>query len=343
MSEVTNVPGQVLDQLSNFPPEVGHPAVAGVAAIATGLAVAAEFRLHELAKDKFATRFHNEVVLKQAIEDIGGNSRAHRIVAAIGATVGVGLAAGSWGSELTYDSERADSNSRVAIVVDSSLSMRHTQDMGDGKTRYASVIDGIANSGYGGHLAVVETGQNYRVSLPMDPEWRSKVDKLEQPHKEVDPNGGELVPAVDEAISLLPHTRTNSKNSNVTRKGTVVMISDGTITSNQSDLAAVASKAKKSGVKLRIVVPGTEAGTYSVNGSPANKSGIKPEVFSELGRGNMAQASTASEVEDAIKEAVKTPSQAKETKDWTLPIYVGFGMIALSAFYGGYKELRKFV
>lgn len=229
--------------------------------------------------------------------------------------IGLGIAALQL-AQPTYDATYPDAKAEVVVIADSSSSM-FAKDLGEpGVTRYAAAIQGLKESEFQGSLGIIQTAAETELITKPIVGWRPQAASIDQPR--VNPNGGEIGPALDLAASLFtedPETKL--------RSGTIVMLSDGTVNKSREQLQTQADKLKKMGIIVRVVVPGTSEGTYVLPKSTQKvKAGIQPDNFAAFGD-NVTQADTVEEVREAVSKDIKTAGTRRERKNWPVPLILG--------------------
>jgi hypothetical protein len=177
---------------------------------------------------------------------------------------------------------------------------------------------------YEGSLGLIQTAGNVQITEPLTKDWKSHLNQAEK--LQVDPNGVHIVDAIDRAASLLP------RNAQGKREGTVVLLSDGTISESQSDIATEASKLTQEGVRLKAIVPGTPGGTYTSRISHrAVPAAAESQAFSSFGAQNVIEAKDAATVRSAIAQEIADAGTSHERH----PSYL-IGMLGGLAFAYGF-------
>lgn len=315
MSEFQN---QIINSLANLPHGIDHPIAAAGSLVAAGTVLLAERAVFRRTNDTWAAPFPNAALLEQSVTpDLKKNDR-ERMAPAWAMTAGIGFLALQVLGSPTYESTTVDSTANVIIVKDASLSMRNTKDIGSlGMTRAGAVDIGLqkASASYAGNLGIVQSGANVRVTLPLG----KAKDRLVQAEKpKVDPNGGQIISAINLAVSLLP----TAKNGQ--HEGSLVVISDGTVDDKATEVAATAVALKKEGVTVKVIVPGTAQGKYELGANRQQiQSGASPEVFAGFGAKNVIEAKDAKGIDQAIQETLVDAGTSHEDRPWYVPGIIG--------------------
>lgn len=237
---------------------------------------------------------------------------------------GLGIAALQL-AQPTYEATFPDADAEVMVIADVSSSMIYTGDLGAvGVSRYAAAIQGLKESDFQGSLGFIQTaGSTQIISKPLV-DWRAQATSLDLP--KIDPNGGSFVPALEQAATLFtedPETKL--------RSGTIVVLSDGSVNESREQIKAQADKLADMGLTVRVVVPGTSDGAYTLpQTTQETKAGTQPDQFAAFGD-NVKQADTVEAVKAAVSEDIKTAGTRRERQDWPVPIVLG-GAIGLLGF-----------
>ncbi len=314
MSELTN---QLIQSVEHFPQGLQHPVAAAGSLLAMGAVLAAERMTFGRTRDKFAVQFPNAALLERAVTPDDAKNRRARLTIPLAMTAGAGLVAFQLFGQPIYESTELNHEANVVVVRDVSSSMLNTKDLG--VTRSAAVSAGLREASYAGSLGIVQTGASPRVVLPLGSNWHGGLAPAEK--IQVDPNGGQMVPAMNLAESLLPLSN-HSK-----REGTIVVISDGTIEQGPADIAAVVQRLKHDGVALKVVVPGTAAGEYTLPKTDrAVPAGASAAVFAAVGATNIVETKTAPTTKQAIKEALVDAGTTRQQHPWNVPGAIGIAL-----------------
>lgn len=332
-----NITTRVVDQITNGPDSVTHPAIAGIAFVGAVAAAFYQDRRNQKEEEKFAAPFQNPAALEEARMSVRGiASRRRHIAPALALTVSAGIASAGLVGGFKYESEKVNDGARVALVSDVSLSMTETEDVGI--SRHAAVNEGIRTSDYKGRISVVEAAYGSKLRLPMESRSAQDLSILDKPA--IDPNGGELASGIEKALSQLPASKDLQTNK-VTREGALVVISDGTVISSPDEMEKIANDVKKSGVKVKVIVPGTPQGQYAIGSSEQIKIGINPGTFKDFGGENVTTATTREGVVKAVGSAIEDVGTTKVEVTWYVPLGVGLGFMALSGLMLGAQRTRR--
>lgn len=334
-----------ITQANILPDKVDHPGLVAASAVVGGALATAAWISHKRSDEKMAVEFPNPVAMEQAIrdvrgDDIEGNSsrlRRLRIAPALAMVAGTAVTAMGALGGFKQESTSSKESAQTVMVQDASYSMQYSRDLGT--SRLSATIDALNTSGYRGNLSVIEAATDSTTRIPMERSWRDDLTELRKP--EVDPNGGNIADAIDDAMSDLPIEK-NDKGDRV-RRGTVLVVSDGTISNTQKQMAKVAERAKENGVNLRVVVPGTPDATYQIPGSQPVKSGVNPDVFASFGSKNIAVADSQEAVGTAVHNALMSAGSRREVKDWNTLRNVGIALMVLAGLAMSMQVVRKVV
>lgn len=246
--------------------------------------------------------------------------------------LGLGIAALQL-AQPTYEATYPDAEAEVMVVADVSSSMVYTSDLGaNNTTRYGAAIEGLKESDFQGSLGFIQTAGSTQIMSKPITDWRAQVASIELP--KVDPNGGSFIPALEQAATLFtenPETKL--------RNGTIVVVSDGTVNESREQINAQADKLEEMGLTVRVVVPGSNDGEYTLpQTTQQTKAGIKPDSFAAFGD-SVTRADTVEEVKEAVSEDITAAGTRREKEDWPVPVLLG-GAIAL---VGAGRALKRVI
>lgn len=343
---------QFLESLKHWPSNYDQPiegAAAGGLSIFTYIRLRAHY--NRTLKEGYAAD-HPEVdeILKseeeitgiKRIEDDGAKSdAAGNRKARLGGMAllfsGSALFLGSTFAKPTFDTNRLNSNTNSALVVDETLSMT-TRDLGvlNGKspTRLEAVIKGVNASKYPGKLAIIQVANNTS-EVPLASDWRSHTGTLAKPDVNQLSYPQLLVPALQRAEQSLPL----APGSQTKHEGTIQAATDGTFDDQPIALTAEAAQLKADGVKIHFIITGTQGGYYNYHGTKVS-SGIETgPLTNAFGASNISLAPTAGEVINDVKTTINGAGNTQQEQPW-LPAYVISLGVALA---GLYKMIRRTV
>lgn len=310
-----------IEAVQHVPMDVERPVLAAAALAVAGAGL-------------YAKHYHSNTDPKGAI-DFRGNQKQlqdSRIGTAVNTdkmlfspvkqvALGLGIAALQL-AQPTYEATYPDAEAEVMVVADVSSSMVFTSDLGSDKMpRYGAAVEGIKESDFQGSLGFIQTaGSTQIISKPIK-DWRAQVTSIELP--KVDTNGGQLIPALEQAATLFtedPETKL--------RNGTIVVLSDGSVNETREQIAAQADELEDMGLTVRVVVPGTNDGEYTLpQTTQTTKAATKPDSFAAFGD-SVVKAATVEEVKEAVSEDITAAGTRREKEDWPVPVVLG-GAIAL--------------
>ena len=311
MAEINHI----IDSMAQFPQGIDHPIAAAVSMVVAGTVGIVEHGVHDRTADKYGVQFSNQALLEQSVTPNLKKVSRERMAPALAVTAGLGFLAMQLMGNPTYESSTPNRDANVIVVQDASLSMLNTKDLGNPNlTRLAAVNSALQTASYAGKLGIVQSGANFKTTAPLGSD-RKTLMQAEKP--QVDPNGGNLVGAINSAVSLLPIK--NGKH-----EGSVVVISDGTIDQSAPEIAVVASALKHEGVTIKVVVPGTPQGKYELGASKQLiASGASADVFAAFGSKNIIEAKDAKTINSAIKETLVDAGTSHQNNTWYPPGVLG--------------------
>ena len=308
---------QIIDSLAHLPNGIDHPIAAAGTLVVAAAALITERGVFNHTDDDWAAQFPNAALLEKSVTPDLKRVRRARLAPALAVTAGLGLAAVQFFGNPTYESTTADHDAKLIVVEDVSLSMLHSADLGDPKlTRLAAVTGALQEASYPGSLGIVQAGAKVLPTANLSADWKTNLAQAEKP--QVDPNGGQMVTALNLAASLLP----TAKNGQ--HEGSLLVISDGTIDDTASEIAIAASALRRSGVTIKVIVPGTAQGKYELGASKQLiSSGASANVFAAFGSKNIIEAKDAKTVNHAIKESLSDAGTSHENHTWYIPGMIG--------------------
>lgn len=319
---------QIIDQL-DIPTAIDRPELLGAAALVAAGVMAAQSLRHRRAEEAFAVDFPNPSLLEHTIRATAGSkgfdtlraSGRRRLGPSFMMMGGLALAGGSHFADPRIETLVPDESAATVVIMDSSLSMLNTTDMGGKDTsRYEAALGGLNRIDYEGSLGVVSFAANQAVSVPLTHNWRSGMDTLTSPS--VNPNGGNLAPALELAASLLP-TETDEGQTGTRRGGNILLISDGTVEDAPEVIAAQAKTLRERGIGVNVVVPGAKEATYTVGGSEPVSSGARTDIFSVLTEQELASQDNAEELAESIDSVIDRVGKRTQENPWLPPVLVG--------------------
>lgn len=334
---------QVFEQLTSAPQFENPAALAGCVAASTGL-IALQLGIHRGSKEALAVKSPNPALLEAAIINPETKrpvkqSTFRRIGSTALIVMGLGIAGGSTLANPTYETTSPNNQANTAVIVDSSLSMLHTGDMDTQKTtRFTSAESALQSSNYRGNMSVVQFGDGDHVTIPLSKTWKSQLNRLNQ--QQVNPNGGDLVHALETTASLFPD---NSKKQSQNAGNTIVVVSDGTIENTADELTAEAKKLAAQKINVEVVVAGNENTTYKIDGSKPVQSGVQPEIFKGFGEQNVIQATNNNQVIKAVDSKLKAAGSSKENQSWRVLMGAGLALAAVGLVKDYLQRARKIV
>ena len=320
----------IVEAFTHVPTDMAHPwlSAAAVAAIAGAGYLGRDYMSR--ANEQGAVDFRRNATALQASQ-IGtekATDKQRRAPAAL-ALAGLALAAVQIGQPF-YNVSLPNPNSEVAVVADVSNSMYYGHDVGSPKdTRYSAAIDALKQSKYQGWLGFVQTANSNKIITKPVKNWQPLVKEFAKP--QVDPNGGQLIPALERASQVLsedPHTHQ--------RSGTILVISDGTVNESAQDLTTEASKLQKTGITLRVVVPGTPDGGYILPGTTQTiKAGAAADRFDGFGA-HVYRATNVAAINQAVQSQLEASGITREHRNWPVP--GALGALALLVALGQFSK-----
>lgn len=327
---------EIIEQAQHMPSIEKPVAFAGSMAVAS-LTSAATWIRHGRTSEAFAVHSTNPPLLEQTIVAVDGSvakanriGRPRRLTGGLMSLVGFGMLVGSQTGQFTYETEEANSAASSVVLLDTSFSM-DTQDLGQpGLSRLQAAVDGLEHATFAGNLGVVDFAQTHSVRIPLSKQWESQANSLASRPIDpktgdfvVNPNGGNLVNALERSIELLPG-QISGEDQSISRDGTIMVVTDGT---EATDPEQVSELLANNDVDVSVIVTGTPEGTYVRAGSRVD-SGIRPELFESISD-NVTVAGTPEEISAAIEETIEESGTTRQEHDWQL--VDGLGLVLLGA------------
>lgn len=330
---------QTIDQMTHYPTGMERPAMVAGAIALTAAAVALQTHRFNKTEEQFAVDNYagSELMKTTLIPDSKANRRG-RLRSPRLELVGLGLAAAALLAQPTYETSIPDETANVVVVDDMSSSMLLARDLSEsGVSRSQAVNAGLFSADYKASLAVVQTAEGNKIVLPLTKNWEVQRAVIEKPA--VKPNGGALVAGLELAASALPLSKDGTK-----RDGNIIILSDGTIDDDPSAVTAEAQKLKDQGITVKVIVPGSEAGTYTLTeGSAPVKAGANPSRFAGFGEDNVVATNDVNKIEAAVRSAVESSGSTSEQHPWNLPLYAGIGLLAAGFVMNQYQRSKRVV
>ncbi|MCW2957089.1 MAG: hypothetical protein JWO69_1958 [Thermoleophilia bacterium] len=330
---MANLYENTIEAVQHIPTEISHPVSAGLAVGAVGVAAYFANRHHAGTHEKGG---HNARGIQSTIWATQEAMRANAIgtekkdakqqfspVKQI--AVGLGLSAVQFIGMPGYEATFPDADAEVMVIADASNSMTQTFDLGSKEvSRYDAVISGIEKSDFAGSMGFIKMGETVTMTSKPAKDWTTQIPLLKE--TAVDPNGGQLIEALTrsaEQISLNPETKK--------RSGTLILMSDGTVSNRTVDLAKKAEQLKAEGLTLKVITPGTAAGTYiDKETNTEAKSAVKPENLAMFDK-SVDNPKTVAETIEMISQEIKSSGTRRERENWPLPGIIGvpIGLLGL--------------
>ena len=326
-----------IESFQHLPTSVERPVAAAAVVGATALALVYERWQYNRSEEKFAVQFPNPSLLEASIQPNQKANRRARLAAPLVMTIGGGMLAAYGVAGVHYSSEVTNHDAAVVVVEDVSNSMLLTKDVGDGQTsRLDAVNAGIREAAFDGRLGIIQSAADSRATMPISRDWRPRVEKAQKPH--INPNGGLTHAAIEDAVSILPTTRTGR------HEGTVLVLSDGSIESTAKDLAESANEVKKSGAQIKIIVPGSTTGEYNLPGSTVKAAaGANGDKFAAAyGDDNVVAVNGIADIKQAVQAQLTDASKRDKEQPWRVPLVAGAVVLAagvLKSIRLGYKRM----
>lgn len=344
MSGISN---QIIDQFTHAP-VIEHPELAAASLAIAGGLVLAQLGIHRKVQEKFTADIPNPALIDASVEEVHSQSRVgNRVTQSswrrLGSTMlimtGLGLAGAAWFGDAKIETTNDNSDAKTVFVVDGSLSMLHTKDVGSKQSRFEMVKNALGSVDDSGNAAFVEFAANNHLVEPMTADWQAAASELGT--KNVDPNGGQLVSALELAASVLPRESSSATKKPANRGETVLVISDGTIEDTQEisgttkdteeALKEELSTLRLQNIQSKVIIAGKEKASYNLHDGSGNiDSGIDAHVFDGFGQKNIKVADTEKETIAAINTFTSKTGNTTKQDRWKLPF-----VIAASLFAGG--------
>lgn len=324
-----NIYENTIEAVQHLPTEWDNPVLTGAAVVTiAGAGLVAKY-YHNHTPEKGAVDARG---ISQALEDskIGADkdSNKRRFSPITQAAFGAGFLAIHLIGQPGYEATFADAGAEVMIVADASNSMTLTFDLGIPEiSRFDGVVSGIQKSEFAGSMGFIKMGETVSLITSPTKDWATQIPNLKEVI--IDPNGGKLIAAMTQAaeqITLDPETKQ--------RAGTVVLISDGTVSNRTADLAKKAEQLKAEGITVKVISPGTAAGTYIDRESNSEaKSAVKPDNLAMFDK-TIGNPTSVAETIEVINDEIKSSGTRREREQWPIPIVAAtaLGAYALTRF-----------
>ncbi len=325
---MASIANQVVEQFTQIPGvSLEHPYEAVGILVATAAAMTGVHLRYNHTEEQVVVDLPNAGLLQTVATRTPRQIRRSRLGPTQNLLLGTGLAAAALAGHPTFESASSTSNATAIVVEDVSYSMGRTSDLGrPNASRKAVAEQAVETTTFPGSLGVIHAApdkQPPQVAVSPSPTWRKHTAEIAK--LDVDPNGSVLQPALQLAESLLPP----SKKTAGGHEGTVLIISDGTVDDAPEALGKQIATMLHSGLKVKVIVPGTTAGTFAINPTaPIKSSEVKPQVFAGAGVQNVEQAQTADEVTTAVHQELTAASNTTSKHNWELPLLAGLATFA---------------
>lgn len=231
------------------------------------------------------------------------------------AVTGLALSLGLVIAKPSY--EQVESSQSTVAVVSATNSMLYTNDMGHNQSRFTSAIDALKNSNYNGNLGIVTYDHNSVVNAQLSPKTSINFNSINFSNVSHFNPGGNLDSAILDAEQLLVSSNTYKSS----KKGEILIISDGTLVSSSTSQEIGSLMSSIKGVNVEIIVPGNTGSTYQLaKGTYAFGSGVKPENLSFNGVNPPTVVNNQTSLNQAVNEDLSKTLNGvtKEKKTWIL-------------------------
>ena len=319
-------PSQVAEQISHLPEVIDQPWAIPVAGFVAVAGYMRDIRAYKPNQSAAALDFRgNQAMLNEAIKDVATmapageqivNNPKNRFQSRRNLLAGAALTIGAFFANPSTVVHSETHNANVIEVIDTSNPMISTGDMNGGAGRFNAVLDGLSGGKYEGNVGIVQFGANDTVTSPLLPVTKAEFSKVNQ--NQVDPNGAELVPALTLADSLLAY---HQPNGAIAHKGEIIIYTDGILNDTPAAIQSEANQLNKEGVKVKVIVPGTNQGEYQINGSQPFKASVEPENLAAFGTKNITVSSKVSEITSASRADANAEGLANNNQRW-FPAYI---------------------
>lgn len=306
---MAGITSQLIESTTHLPGGLEHPIeTVGVLAGTAALYLGGSLR-YSMTEEAAAMPYSNAALLEKQVLPSRSQARRDRLAPMLAELAGAGLLAAQFLGHPTYESSIADTHANVIAIEDVSFSMAQTHDLGsDAVTRDQAVATALGEVPYKGSLGVIQTAASTKVTVPLNKDWLSYKAALGK--DSVDPNGGQLVQAMDLAGSLLAQ-------AGAKHEGTIVVVSDGTVDDSPEAINSEVAKLKKEGITLKAVVIGTAEGTYNLaNSKQQVSSAVQPDRFDGFGSDNVVQVKTIQAVNAEMDKLIHDAGTNHEKHTW---------------------------
>ncbi|NBU33078.1 VWA domain-containing protein [bacterium] len=309
----------IVESLPHLPIGVEHPQALGLFAV--GAAAYMGMRAMYDNKDSAAyVDFANPAVLNEVVHPSPNKARRSTLrdtaCAVVGFTaLGIGLIGQPFSEQTTVTDKAA-----TVVILDESFSMSNTLDIGVSSRLDAARIALQSTTLQNSQLALVEAGATSVVAMPMTDVWtrQSLTDTLAVKNR-VDPNGTQLVDSIKLSSSLLPADA---------EKKTIVIVSDGTIQDELTDLQAASEKLKSNAIGVKVIAVGTPNANYQLSASsPVVQSGVKTDKLQVLDD-NIQVVATSADVNKAVDDVLNSANKVPVRQRW-FGLEVAGGILAV--------------
>ena len=320
------ITSQIIESAAQYPTGLEHPITTAVSLAAAAGVTAVGMLRYQTVQEAHAVQFSNPLLQEATDGRVQRQAKRDRMVPLAAELFGAGLLAAQFFGHPTYETTEANTRANVVVLEDASTSMVRTQDVGTpGLSRFVAVNQALRTADYEGRLGVVQAAANTTTLFNLTTDWRSHSGELTT--QAVNSNGGNLVDGLSTASQLLPQVGKS-------HEGTIVVISDGTVDSSSQKLADKAKELKSEGIAVKVVVPGTATGTYTLKDSKIPvAAGANAARFDGFGPANVVETKTAQELTTTIHELVHDAGTSHKKHNWYVPL--GLGVLI-----GGYGFIK---
>lgn len=287
------------------------------------------------AVDKYAASFADQSLVNESYQEVTSGvaapeqlERKHRLGGANTTVLLGGLAAATLFLPMTYETNEQDTAAEAVVVVDESSSMLYTSDMEEGQTRHAATLGALdeLSEDYDGRLAIVQAASGTEIATNMSNDWATRLPTLEEPT--LDPNGGDVLQAIDEGANLL------SRDEEGNRAGALTVVTDGTVSAAPKEIDKAITKLESEGVAVQVIMPGTTDASYK-RGSVEAGSSIQPQMFEST---EAAVVTSSDELAEALDQGITSEAAYTEQhKSFALS-----GALAIATVVAGIRQYMKF-
>ncbi len=233
------------------------------------------------------------------------------------------------------------SQSAVAIMS-ATDSMLYTKDMGNNQSRFSSAIDALKNSSYNGNLGIVTYDQNSVVNAQLSPKSSINFNSISYSNISHFNPGGNLDSAILNAEQLL----TSSSAYKSSKKGEILIISDGTLVNSSTSQKIDSLISSIKGLNVEVIVPGNTGSTYQLaSGTNSFGSDVKPENLTFKEANPPVVVNNQASLNQAVSnDLAKTPyGISKKEKPWILGPLTSLTIAGAGLFILIRDRLRKVI